>query len=342
MSYRLSSSTARVTTSLMIAAMILGLSGPAFAAGIGISVGAPESVAVGQQVEVKAVLTEDGAPIEGAEVALTYKATFAGETDRVEIASATTDETGTAVMVYEQRANDNGEMQIVYLGPGTDPVDPFEFTIAVEQGGAQLYHSESGVKIPFVNGTLVILVIAAVWVFISLSAVLLVRVGKAGIVEEEMSAESGSMWIGVLLASAAIFTAVGMVIVFVRAPLANTDLSHPSEYETHIDEYDRTELTHVGDVDPYVGFGLKDESAAQTGDPVEDGKVLSFEYACAACHAPSGLGGVVGPALIGEIGSFNNFVEEVRDGPKGMPAYSESTLSEADLQKIYDFLEAGR
>ncbi|GBE26000.1 hypothetical protein BMS3Bbin02_02292 [bacterium BMS3Bbin02] len=342
MSYRPSRSTARIATSVMIVATILGLSGPAFAAGIGISVGAPESVAVGQQVEVKAVLSEDGVPVEGAEVALTYKATLGGKTDRVEIASATTDETGTAVMVYEQRANDNGEMQIVYLGPGTDPVDPFEFTIAVEKGGVQLYHSESGVKIPFVNGTLVILVIATVWVFISLSAVLLARVGKAGIVEDEASAESGSMWIGALLAFAAIFTAVGMVIVFVRAPLANTDLSHPGEYETHIDEYDRTELAHVGDLDPYVGFGLKDESAAQTGDPVEDGKVLSFEYACAACHAPSGLGGVVGPALIGEIGSFNNFVEEVRDGPKGMPAYSEATLSDADLQKIYDFLEAGR
>lgn len=342
MSHYPSRPTIRIATSIMVVAMILGLSGPAFAAGIGISVGAPESVAVGQQVEVKAVLSEEGVPVEGAEVALTYTATLGGETDRVEIATATTDETGTAVLVYEQRANDNAEMQIVYLGPETDSVDPFTFTIAVESGGIQLYHSESGVKIPFVNGTLVILVIATVWVFISLSAVFLARVGRAGLVEDEVSAEEGSMWIGVLLASAAIFTAVGMVIVFVRAPLANTELSHPAETETHIDQYDRTELAHVGDLDPYVGFGLKDESAAETGDPVADGRVLSFEYACAACHAPSGLGGVVGPDLIDELGSFGRFVDEVRDGPKGMPAYSESTLSEKDLQKIYDFLDAGR
>lgn len=327
--------TTKMAFSVIIVATVLGMSGPAVAASIGISVGAPESVVVGQDVEVKAVLSDDGTPVEGAEIALTYKTTFAGKSARVELARATTDKTGTAVMVYQQRSDSNTEMQIVYLGPETAPVEPFMFTITVEAEGVQLYSSESGVEIPFINGTLVIVVITGVWSLIALSAVYLVRVGKAGQLVDEPAQESGSMWISVLLASAAIFTAIGMVIVFIRAPVSNTDLTDP-------ETFDRTEIGYLGEIIPYVGFGLGDTSAAQTGDPVEDGRVLSFQYGCAACHAPSGLGAVVGPALVGEIGSFSRFVEDIREGPKGMPVYRESVLSEEDLHKIYDFLSQGR
>ena len=73
--------------------------------------------------EVKAVLSDSGAPVEGAEVALTYQASVSGETGRVEIAWATTDESGVAILTYEQRADENGEMQVVYVGPDTDPVE---------------------------------------------------------------------------------------------------------------------------------------------------------------------------------------------------------------------------
>ncbi|VAW09502.1 Biotin carboxyl carrier protein of acetyl-CoA carboxylase [hydrothermal vent metagenome] len=321
---------------LSVLLLVMLSASPAFASSIGISVGAPETVTVGQQVEVKAILVEDGQPVVGAEVALTYQTTFGGRSGSVELATATTDESGVALMVYEQRAAHNDELQIVYLGPGTDPVDSYSFSIAVAEGGAQLYQSESGVEIPFVNGTLVILVISLVWFLIALAAIRLVQVGKAGKVGKLVSddvGEEGSMWIGVALASAAIFTALGMVIVFVRAPVSNTDLTDPAVY-------DRTPIGYIDATYPYEGFGLADTSSAQTGDPVVDGKALSLQYGCAACHAPTGLGGVVGVDLIEEVGSFNSFVEDVREGPKGMPAYSESSLSDADLQKIYDFLKA--
>jgi len=325
--------TTRMALSLLAVAMILLVATPALAAGVEIAVGAPTEVLVGQSVEVKAVLSENGEPLEGAEVALTYQASLGGESARVEIATGITDETGTAVMIYEQRADDNGEMQVVYLGPGTDPVQPYVFTIVVESDGPQLYQIETGVKIPFINGTLVILVISSVWFFIALSATYLVRVGKAGrVVSEASTTEDGSMWISVLLAAAAVITATGMVIVFVRAPVSNTHIKNPHSY-------DRTPIAYINGDFSYVGFGLDDESAAETGDTVVDGSVLYFKYGCAACHGLSGQGAIVGPTLVDEIGSFGSFSEDVREGPKGMPGYDEVLISEENLQKIYAYLK---
>jgi len=325
---------ARFATSVLVAATILMVAAPVLAAGVDIAVGAPDEVSVGQNVEVKAVLSEDGIPVEGAEVGLTYQASLAGESARVEIATGTTDETGTAVMIYEQRADDNGEMQVVYLGPDTDPVQPFVFTIAVESAGPQLYLIEPGVTIPFINGTLVILVISTVWILIALAAVYLVRVGLAGRRDEASAAEDGSMWISALLATVAVITAIGMVIVFVRSPVSNTHIKDP-----HL--YDRTPIAYVGVGFSYEGFGLDDESAGQTGDPIEDGGVLYFKYGCAACHGLSGQGAVVGSPLVDEIGSFGSFSEDTREGPKGMPGYHEVTISDQNLEKIYDYLKAG-
>ena len=324
----------RVAVMLMVIIASMTFAAPALAAGIEIAVGAPERVSVGQDVVVKAVLSQDGAPVEGAEVALTYQASIAGESGRVELTSATTDSTGTALMVYEQRADDNGEMQVVYRGPDGEPVVPYTFTIAVEPGGQQLYQQATGVRIPFVNGTLVIIVISGVWFLIALAAIYLVRVGLAGRSTKGASTEGGSIWIGVLLASAAVITAVGMVIVFIRAPVSNAHITDP-------DGYDRTIVNYLDVTYPYEGFGLSDESAARTGDAVTDGSLLYFQFACGACHGLTGQGAVVGPALIGELGSFGDFGEDVREGSGGMPGYSNSTISDENLEKIYMYLEDG-
>ena len=326
---------ARYAAVLTVVVALTMIAAPALAAGIEIAVGAPERVVVGQDVVVKAVLSQDGNPVEGAEVALTYQASVAGESGRVELASATTDSTGTALIVYQQRADDNDEMQIVYLGPGTDPVAPFTFTIDVEDNGTQLYVTASGLRIPFLNGTVVILVISGVWVLIALSAIYLVRVGRAGRQIDGASGETGSIWISFLLATTTVITAAGMVIVFIRAPVANTHITDP-------DGYDRTIVNYVDVSYPYEGFGLNNALAAQTGDPIADGGTLYFQFACGACHGLTGQGAVVGPSLIGEIGSFGSFSKEIREGPKGMPGYDEATISDEDLEKIYRFLdEAG-
>lgn len=325
---------ARFASLLIMIAALTMIAAPALAAGVEISVGAPDRVTVGQDVVVKVVLTQDGNPVEGADVALTYQASIAGESGRVELASATTDSAGTALIVYQQRADDNREMQVIYLGPGTDPVTPFTFTIAVVDETTQLYVTESGLRIPFLNGTVVILVISGVWALIALSAIYLVRVGRAGQQIDRASRETGSIWISFLLATVTVITAAGMAIVFVRGPVANTHITDP-------DGYDRTVVNYLDASYPYEGFGLNDASAAETGDTIADGDTLYFQYACGACHGLAGQGAVVGPALIGEIGSFGSFSDDIREGPKGMPAYNKETISDEDLEKIYRFLDEG-
>ena len=324
----------KVTVLGAVLAATLITASPALAAGVEIAVGAPDLVSVGQIVDVKVVLSDGGEPVEGAEVALTYEASLSGESARVEIASGTTDEAGIAILTFEQRADENGEMQVAYLGPDTQPVEPYTFTIAVGGEPTQLYQVSTGVSIPFVNGTLVILVISGVWVMIAIAAINLVRVGREGRIDKALAAEDGSMWISVILASVAIITAVGMVIVFVRAPVANSHVVDP-------DGYDRTIINYLDVTYPYDGFGLDDESLAQTGDPVQDGEMLYFQFACAACHGLGGTGAIVAPELVDELGSIGSFTTDVREGEKGMPAYDEATISDENIVKIHAYLDAG-
>jgi mono/diheme cytochrome c family protein len=329
-----------VVGALMVAVAVvtLGLGvGPAVAAEIGIAVGAPESATVGTNVEVKAIVTSDDEPLEGAIVELSYSTSLAGIDGRVELVSAVTDADGIAVMIYEQRAADNGEMRVEYAGPDDIEAAPFVFAIAVESEQQQLYAPISGIKIPFLNGSLVIAVIAGVWSMIAFSAFQLVRVGRAGqgaepVALAAVASEQGSAWVATILTIATVLTAVGMVIVFLRTPLAPGDPLQP-------ERYDRSPIAFLDAELPYEGVGLADDSLAETGDPIADGEMRYFQYGCASCHGLSGAGAVVGPELLGEVGSLGGFVEDVREGPKEMPGYASSVLSDDDLELIHRYLK---
>src|SRR3989304_4392614 len=54
--------------------------------------------------------------------------------------------------------------------------------------------------------------------------------------------------------------------------------------------YNRTDVIYLGEEHPFDGFALADPSLANTGDPVQDGRVLFFGYGCATCHRPHGEG----------------------------------------------------
>ena len=331
-----------VTGVLMLVSAILLLgsaAGPALAAEIGIAVGAPESATVGDTVEVKAIVTSDNEPLEGAVVALSYSTSLAGVAGRVELVSAVTDVEGIAVMTYQQRAADNGEMRVEYIGPDDIEAAPFVFAIAVDDQQHQLYAPISGIKIPLLNGTLVIAVIAGVWSMISFSAYQLVRVGHAGkgegtVPPAAVASEQGSAWVATILTIATVVTAVGMVIVFLRTPLAPGDPLQP-------ERYDRSPIAFLDAELPYEGVGLADDSLAETGDPLADGETLYFQFGCASCHGLSGAGAVVAPELLGEVGSLGGFLEDVREGPKEMPGYKEAVLSDEDLELIHRFLKEG-
>ena len=323
----------------LVVAVVLLIPGIAQAGEITVSVGAPSSAEVGSTVEVTATVVVDGRPVIGAEVSLSYLASFGGVEDLAELDRATTGDDGVAVLSYEQRAADNGEMRVQYLGPEQGTVAPAVFTIAVDPGGVQQYRSQVGVTIPWLSDTVVIGLITLLWSVIAFSAFQLVLIGRRGerpvgaLVRSEVpaAAEEGSVWIGTLLAFAALITATGMVIVFVRSPLTHGNLSAPGHDG-------RTPVGFLGEEYPYTGFGLA--KITDTGDPVHDGSALWIRAGCAACHGLSATGGSVGPD-VSDLESLSDFSRDARRGPDAMPGYAAATLSDTALAQIYQWLDAG-
>ena len=121
--------------------------GVALAADVSIAIGAPESVAVGDHVEVTAIVTSSGERVEGAIVGLAYSTSLAGVIGDVELDREATDASGIAILTYEQRAADNGAMTVAYLGPDDIVVEPFVFTIGVQPGGEPQHVREAGVQL---------------------------------------------------------------------------------------------------------------------------------------------------------------------------------------------------
>ena len=62
------------------------------------------------------------------------------------------------------------------------------------------------------------------------------------------------------------------------------------------------------------------------------------ESACAGCHGDNAQGGI-GPSLAGTVQPFAQFQTVVRRGAMGMPATSESQMSDQTLRALYDWLQ---
>lgn len=70
-------------------------------------------------------------------------------------------------------------------------------------------------------------------------------------------------------------------------------------------------------------------------DPQKGQAVYTSSLSCLACHGANAQG-VIGPSLIGK--SPESFSTSVRAGKGGMPAFSTSQLSDADLSNIIAYL----
>ncbi len=136
--------------------------------------------------------------------------------------------------------------------------------------------------------------------------------------------------VGAIMMSGLAFTLIAIIIA--RSPYTHGNLQPEG--------YDRTEIARVGEEPPFEGPGLNDPQLATTGDSAQDGKALFFGYGCAACHGLKGQGGAVGADLDVDDISRSEFGKDVRKGPKGMPSFSEESISDEDLDRLYAFLES--
>jgi len=136
--------------------------------------------------------------------------------------------------------------------------------------------------------------------------------------------------LGAIMMSGLAFTLIAVIIA--RSPYTHGNLQPEG--------YNRTEIIYLGEEHPFDGIPLADPSLASTGDPVQDGRVLFFGYGCASCHGLQGKGGAVGKNL--SSANSEEISDNVRQGPKTMPAFETETLSDADLARLIAFLKSTR
>jgi mono/diheme cytochrome c family protein len=121
-----------------------------------------------------------------------------------------------------------------------------------------------------------------------------------------------------------------IAVIVARSPYTHANLSPEG--------YHRTDIAYVGQEYPLPWLRLADPRLARTGDPAQDGRLLFTEYGCTSCHGLTGQGGAVGKEISGD--SALKISSKVREGPKNMPAFSTSVLSDSDLQKLIAFLQS--
>lgn len=141
--------------------------------------------------------------------------------------------------------------------------------------------------------------------------------------------------IATVIFAAAIIVATSLVVILLRNPATHANLEDP-------EFYDRTELAYLDREYVYTGFGHGAAFIEVAGaDPRDAGRALYVRAGCIGCHGAYAEGATVAGALWDiDADEFPDFLRDVRDGPDGMPSYSEAMLSEEALRLIVAFLEA--
>jgi len=304
-------------------ALLVGLAGPAAAADVEID--APANVTVGTETTVTAVFTEAGEPVAGVAATLSFVGRIGGKSGWVEVASGVSDETGSVTFTYDQLALQGERMRVQHVdAEGKSQNSPFEVTVT---DGPQQHTSTAGAKLGIVGLWWLLVVLAIVWTLVLLAVSGIVKIGRASDLEE------GPVNVLPRFAFALVtVTALGMFYVILTRPVMHANLDPTVDFG-------RITPALVGTDYDYTGLSKASQAADRAG---QSGQRLYIQANCAGCHGLGGLGAVVGPALVdaNDVNgiSLESFLGEVRDGPKAMPAYGESRLTDDEVSQIHQYL----
>ena len=140
--------------------------------------------------------------------------------------------------------------------------------------------------------------------------------------------------LGLLIVASLATLLIGVV---VRGPDTHANMWHQLGHD-----YVRTSVaTLEGEVVPEISLSRVllqvpdaqiELSGVNRASPLDPGRGVYLGLGCALCHSLDARGGPVGPSLAGADPDILKNV--VRNGPGGMPAYPETTLRDADLEKL--------
>jgi mono/diheme cytochrome c family protein len=312
----------RVLVVAAVSGVTLGTSSPVSAADI--EVDAPSESTVGEVVQVSATVTDGGQPVTDAVVAVTRQARLGGVSGFVLLDSGVTDDAGMVAFEFVQYADssDVAAMRVEYEGP--DGVEAAEFELTVLPGPQQ-FSSSSGADIGPLNLGWLIFAIAVVWIFALVAAWQMVTISRA---REGAKLRHHAM--PYYMVGFVAFTAIGMFYVVVTQPTMHANLA-PNE------PFGRVPTAFVGAEDDYLG--LASHHMSRPDDL--SGEVLYVQTGCVSCHGIGGHGAIVGSELsVATMSDDDEVLDAIRRGPKGMPVYSELALSDAEVDRIIDYVIA--
>ncbi len=141
-----------------------------------------------------------------------------------------------------------------------------------------------------------------------------------------------------LVPAAGFVVVIGIATFLIGKIVLNSPDTHAHLWETLHPGYDRTAPITVGQDVGDVELTLK-RGRSEIGNPLSltPGQEIYLASGCSMCHGLDARGGPVGPSLAGSTLKIVGHM--VRDGPGGMPAYTEAHLSDTDLAKVADYLQ---
>jgi mono/diheme cytochrome c family protein len=96
-----------------------------------------------------------------------------------------------------------------------------------------------------------------------------------------------------------------------------------------------------------VGMAVNDLSGSSVAVAQSDktetvdgssGRELYLSVGCYQCHGRAGQGGLAGPPLASSMLPYTAFAEVTRNPRWNMPPYSQKSLPDEELQKIYEYV----
>lgn len=310
-----------IVVGILIAVAAASAANPAAAAEFEIE--APSESTVGDVVHITAVITDGGEPVAEAEIAVARHAVIGGESGWVQLDIGTSDETGSVSFEFTQRAGSSEveRLRIEYRGP--DGIDAEEFELGVLDGPQQV-SIEAGPDVGIVNSAWLVIVLGVIWVSLLAAVAKLLVISRARAGAKPLDHVVPS----VMFAFVAL-TAIGMFVVVLTRPATHDNFAPR-------DTYDRLPTAYLGQEYDYLGLGADDVS---TRPDDLSGEVLYVRTGCASCHGLGGGGAIVGGEITSAmVDDTEEIVDAIRRGPKGMPTFSETALSDAEIQRIVDYL----
>ncbi len=175
---------------LLVAALVGALGGgitpAALADHLDVETSLPDTVKAGEIVEIRVTVTSaaTGQRVPGATVIADREASILGFSGRVEIARATANDSGEAILRWRERSGTTSTIVVAYSEAGETDLESLPISIITVGEGPQIVRSTAGIQIPGLGAWVIVGLLVGVWAIIQFSMVGPVQIARVAAVRE--------------------------------------------------------------------------------------------------------------------------------------------------------------